>query len=85
MDEMTPKFIYDDLREKWKHEDNLINQCVTWLLSAQVSAQGQHRRRLHAKENGPGLSDHLVRAAELRGAEAGGAPSMNVSELHPKD
>ncbi len=28
--------LYDDLREKWKHEDNLINQRVTWLLNSQA-------------------------------------------------
>ncbi len=28
-------FFYQDLREKWKHEDHLINQRVTWLLSSQ--------------------------------------------------
>jgi hypothetical protein len=27
--------IYADLREKWKHEDDLINQRVTWLLTSQ--------------------------------------------------
>ena len=30
-----PAAIYDDLREKWKHEDELINKRVTWLLSSQ--------------------------------------------------
>jgi hypothetical protein len=30
------KFIYDDLRSKWVHEDNLINQRVTWLLTMQA-------------------------------------------------
>lgn len=29
-------FIYADLREKWKHEDDLINQRVTWLINSQV-------------------------------------------------
>lgn len=28
--------IYADLREKWRHEDELINQRVTWLLSSQA-------------------------------------------------
>jgi hypothetical protein len=29
------KLLYADLREKWKHEDELINQRVTWLLQSQ--------------------------------------------------
>ena len=29
-------FLYADLREKWKHEDELINQRVTWLLNSQA-------------------------------------------------
>jgi hypothetical protein len=28
--------LYADLREKWKHEDELINQRVTWLLNSQA-------------------------------------------------
>jgi hypothetical protein len=31
-----PKDIYADLREKWKHEDNLVNHRVTWLLNTQA-------------------------------------------------
>jgi hypothetical protein len=29
------ELLYADLREKWKHEDELINQRVTWLLQSQ--------------------------------------------------
>ncbi len=29
------KILYADLREKWKHEDELINRRVTWLLQTQ--------------------------------------------------
>jgi hypothetical protein len=31
-----PLLLYDDLRSKWVHEDDLIDQRVTWLLTSQV-------------------------------------------------
>jgi len=33
---IDPFVIYSDLREKWKHEDDLINQRVTWLIQSQA-------------------------------------------------
>lgn len=32
----APADLYKDLREKWVHEDALINQRVTWMLNAQA-------------------------------------------------
>jgi len=31
-----PTVLYADLREKWKHEDDLVNQRMTWLLNTQL-------------------------------------------------
>lgn len=32
----APADLYRDLREKWVHEDSLINQRVTWMLNSQA-------------------------------------------------
>ncbi len=32
---MTDPWTYDDIRSKWVHEDNLVNQRITWLLVSQ--------------------------------------------------
>ena len=36
------KFVYEDLREKWKHEDELVHQRTTRLLTSQAFFLGAH-------------------------------------------
>jgi hypothetical protein len=62
-----PTALYADLREKWKHEDALINQRVTWLLTSQAflfTAYGviAGLKIAHDARVGQAASDHIWKA-----------------------